>query len=312
MPLHTEYIPASLDMLEGNEHVITGLESIFSRDSGYPHVFLFTGPAGCGKTTVGRIVRKLLKVADADYREYDASNTRGIETIREIRANMIYAPQAGQRKAYLLDECHQLTQHAQEALLKAMLEPPKHVHFILCTTEPERLESTFMRRCHQYDMKPLMRSQIVRIMKKVIKNENKENFPTAILKRIADVSFGSPGMALKYLDQVIDMTDEKEAVDVIEATTFSETQVVDICRLLLDTKLGNKWQLMQPLIKNIKGQPEQIRRAILGYFDKVMLGDNFADRIADIMLCFMDNYYDTGRSGLILSCFVACKASVKK
>ena len=312
MPIHTEYIPQTLLDFEGNEHVIKGLESVFSRDSGYPHTFLFTGPAGCGKTTIGRIVRRLLEVGDRDYREYDTSNTRGIETIREIRANMLYSPQAGKRKAYLLDECHQLTSQAQEALLKAMLEPPKTVHFILCTTDPEKLLPTFLRRCHQYDLKPLMRSQVVRIMKKVLKNENVTNFPMSVLKKIADVSFGSAGMALKWLDQVIDVDNEEEAVEIIEASTFSETQVHDISRLLLDQKLGNKWQLMQSLLKGITGQPEQIRRAILTYMEKVMLGDNYNDRIADIMLCFMDNYYDSGRSGLVLSCYVACKASTKK
>jgi len=153
MPLQVTHRPKTLDDMIGNEAAIESLNSVLSREKDVPPSFFFTGLPGGGKTTLARIIKEHLNISDMDFYEYNAANTRGIDTIRQIANNCVLAPMGGDRKLYLLDEVHMQTGYALQAILKLLEEPPKHVYFALCTSEPEiikpKLLKAIRRRCHE-------------------------------------------------------------------------------------------------------------------------------------------------------------------
>ena len=165
MPLQTTHRPNKLSDFIGNEALIESLTSVLAREKDKPHTFFFRGPSGCGKTTLGRIVANMVGCHDWDYHYFNASNTRGIDTVRKVLAEMTLHPSKGKVKVYHFDECHQLTGPAQEAFLKDTEDPPDHVYFIFSTTEPEKMKVTFKRRGHQGEVKPLITSQILKLLK---------------------------------------------------------------------------------------------------------------------------------------------------
>lgn len=309
--LQVRYRPNKLEEMVGNKSLIESLSSVLNKGfKDQARSFLFVGPSGCGKTTLGRILKEEVKISAVDFHEFDAANTRGIDTIRLIRSEMGYAPLGKGSKMYLLDECHQITHAAQEALLKALEEAPDHVFFVLCTTNPDQLKETFNRRCHIYQVKPLYKSEIMSLLKRILTSEEKEDFPTEVLKKITNISYGSPGHALKWLDMVIDMKSGEQMIDVLEEATCREEQSKRICQILLDGS-SNKWVQIQPILKGLKGDPEQVRRSILAYFEPVMLGDTMnimGPAVSKIVSCFIEPLYNTGRAGLIFGCYLASLA----
>ena len=148
--LHQLYRPESFDEVIGNEDTIERLKAVLGNEIRRPHSYLLHGPAGCGKTTLGRIIAKEVGCKGMDFVELDSADFRGIQSVRGIRRQTAYAPMESECRVWLLDEAHALTNDAQTALLKALEEPPSHVYFILCTTMPEKLLPTLRSRCSQY------------------------------------------------------------------------------------------------------------------------------------------------------------------
>lgn len=304
MSLQTDYRPRTFKTFVGNNDIIESLKQILNRPQS-PAAFLFTGPAGTGKTTLARIVKNYLDCADADFVETNAADDRGIDGIRRIIESMKYAPLAGKCKIILMDEAHQLTRASQEALLKALEEPPSYVHFCICTTNPEMLKPTFKRRCHHYELKPLNTIQLNKLIKYVLKSEEVD-CDQGVIDRIIELSDGSAGQALKLLDMVIDMDDPKKALSTLQSAGNSESDVISICRVLANRNISaqNKWTRIKKLLKGYRGDGESARRPILGYLSKVLLstGD---PQIALMMECFERNFFDSGNAGLILACYNA-------
>ena len=260
----------------------------------------------CGKTTLGRIIKKALKCSDADFKECNSSDDRGIDGIRKIIDGMKYSPLNGPTKVYLLDEAHMLTKPSQEALLKALEEPPSHVHFIICTTNPEALKDTFKRRCHIYEMERLNTNETHKLLKSILEKEKVTKFKQSVLDKIVELADGSAGQALKLLDMVIDMTEETQALNTLKTAGTSESEVIDICRTLCNFKISNasRWAKMRPLLKDYKGDGESARRPILGYLGNVLInGDD--ENVSFMMDQFSGNFFDSGIAGLKNACFKA-------
>lgn len=303
LPLHLKYRPQSFEEVIGNETVVDSLKSILSRESGEIRSFLFTGNSGCGKTTLARIIKNELSCGDKDFIEYNSANVRGIDTIREISTNCRYAPMTGRLKIYLLDEVHKITNDAQNALLKLLEDTPKHVRFILCTTDPEKLLQTIRTRCSTFKMNPLRRNQIIKLLKWICEEEKIE-VSIKIFTKIADYSDGSARQAIVMLDQVIDIQDEEQALQTLIDASVNEASVLLLCQKLLRR---TKWTEVAEVLKGIEDDPEKVRLAVLGYMGKVLLSSIENETAAKIIELFKDPFYTGGKSLLIATCFWANK-----
>lgn len=308
MALHTKYRPPTLDFFWGNDSIKQSILSIVQRkepDKG--ESFLLTGPSGCGKTTMAYIIKTLFGCSDEDCIYYNAANTRGIDTIRDIDSKVGYAPLNGPVRVFILDECHQITGPAQEALLKNTETPPGHVIFILCTTEPEKLKVTSKRRLHQYHMKGLDRPQIVEFLKGVCVAEGKPDFPIQVLRKISGACWESPGQALKLLDEVIGLADPSQAEMAIDDITVSEVEVKELCKIILDGSIpsSKKWRTLSGLLRGFNGDAEQTRRAILGWLSWKLLEGGQTIAKAQVMACYTDTFMYLGKPGLVLATYLA-------
>lgn len=305
MSLHTDYRPDNFEDFIGNKDQVESLKRILDRENP-PPAFLFTGSGGTGKTTLGRITKNYLKCDNTDFKEMNAADDRGIDAIRGLLESMRLAPLSGNKKVILLDEAHMLTKPSQEALLKALEEPPSYVHFVICTTNPEALKQTFKRRCHHYELSPLTNNEIGKLLTDVIRKE-KRRPNKDVISNIIELSDGSAGQALKLLDQVIDiMRDPKRAISVLKSAGSTEAEVIDICRILTSFKMNQatKWMRVKKILAEIKADPESARRQILGYLNTVLLNKGGTSTYL-MMEEFKENYYDSGKAGLSMSCFAA-------
>jgi DNA polymerase-3 subunit gamma/tau len=316
MPFHVDYRPETIDDIWGNDAIKTSLKTALKR-SKKPHSFIFTGEPGCGKTTFARAVKNELGISDINFYEYNVANVRGIDTIRKIRDESEVYGLDGRNKMYLLDEFHRMTPDAMNALLKLLEEPPNHVFIALCTAEIETVKQTIrkalLRRCHQYECKPLRSNELMKLMKSIIRSEEGDvKYYLKVLLKISEVSNGSPGQALKLLDECYDMKVDT-ALSLIEDIYVNEASIIELCRLLLDTRLTNesKWPKIQQAVTDIKGDPEQIRYAILSYINKVMLGNNWSDHAATVGAYFTESFMYSGKAALTLACYMICFGEVK-
>lgn len=302
MPLHTIHRPKSFDTFIGNDSVVESLVSVLDRKTDTPQSFMFTGPPGTGKSTCMKILKNELNCSDSDFHLYTSSNTRGIDTIREIIDNSSFSPMFGDVKIVVLEECHQLTGPAQESLLVILEEPPPYLYFILCTTDPGKLKVSLKRRCHISEMKPLSHLEIKTVLNNVLKKEGIEEYPEEILDKIASSCDGSPGVALNLLDTIIDIQDNDIALKAIEDSTVTESNIAEIARMLLSGK--GKWQNIAEMINGLSGEPESLRYAFLNYFNKVLL-NNGNNRTAAMMMPFLEPCMYTGKAGLTHAIYMA-------
>ncbi len=309
MSLQTYYRPTSFKTFVGNEDIVKSLSLILKRKNP-PAAFLFTGMGGSGKTTIGRIVARMLGCKKINFKELNSADDRKLDGIRKLIASMKYTAIDGGKKVILLDEIHALLNPVQDALLKALEEPPSHVHWILCTTNPEKLTQTLKRRCHAYELNPLKDSDLQKLMKMVLKKENRELVSMKVRDKIVELSDGSAGQALKLLDQVIDMDDAERAINVLQSAGTSESEVIDICRTLCSYNMPSKtkWMKIKKMLKEYKGDGESARRPILGYLNSVLL-NNGTEEIFFMMQPFKNNFFDSGKAGLSMACYEAIYSS---
>ena len=148
MSLHIVYRPDKFEEVIGNKITV---KTIQNKIHGIepPHAILLHGPSGCGKTTLGRIISSELgcKINSNDFNELDIAQLTGVDTAREIRQNMSFLPMESKCRVWLLDEFHKASTSFQNAMLKALEDAPRHVYFILCTTDPEKIIKTVQTRC---------------------------------------------------------------------------------------------------------------------------------------------------------------------
>jgi DNA polymerase-3 subunit gamma/tau len=230
------YRPQRFADLVGQEHVARGLSGAI--ESGrIGHAYLFTGARGTGKTSAARIFAKALNCErgpagepcndcdacraiaagqDVDVVEIDAASNRGIDEIRQLRQNVAVRPARGRFKIYIIDEVHMLTREAFNALLKTLEEPPAHVKFVLCTTEPEKLPITILSRCQRFDFTTVETTAIARRLAQIVEAEGAD-VSSAALHLIARRAAGSMRDSQSLLEQLLGSAAGAIGVDDVHA-----------------------------------------------------------------------------------------------
>lgn len=255
--LARKYRPQRFSEVVGQLHVVKTLTNAL-KSNRVSHALLFSGIKGTGKTTVARIVAKALNCQNlqdgyepcnecpncleinrgshVDVLEIDAASNRGIDQIRDLIENLKYAPAKGKAKVYIIDEAHMLTKEAANALLKSLEEPPKHVHFILATTEPNKLPPTILSRCQRFDFRRLDSRMVVQYLKRICEGES-YNMELSALEFIVKEAQGSMRDALSLLDQAM-AYGVKTREDILTALGWHEEALVeDLAFILLERDL---------------------------------------------------------------------------
>lgn len=215
--LYRKYRPEKWSEVRGQEHVVDVLRGAI-KEGNAAHAYLFAGTRGTGKTSVARIFAEEVGTKKQDLYEIDAASNRGIDDVRELREAVRVLPFDSQYKVYIIDEVHMLTKEAFNALLKTLEEPPKHVIFILATTELQKLPDTIVSRCQTFTFKKPSQ-QILKTM--VLDTAKKEGFSIepASADLVALLADGSFRDAQGILQKVVSTsTNKKISREEIERT----------------------------------------------------------------------------------------------
>lgn len=229
--------PQTFQNLIGQSHIAQTLSNAL-KSGRIPHALLFTGPRGTGKTSSARIFAKALRCPNAqdfvpcqkcsdcldiaqgrhiDVIEIDGASNNGVDSIRELRESVVFAPTSGKYKIYIIDEVHMLSTSAFNALLKTLEEPPAHVVFILATTEVQKIPNTILSRCQRFDFRMISQKEISQHLASICKEENIP-FEETALWLIARQAKGSMRDSQSLLEQIITFSDQNITVEKVTAS----------------------------------------------------------------------------------------------
>lgn len=220
LALYRKYRPIDFDNVYGQEEVVTVIKNAIDNNK-VSHAYLFCGPRGTGKTTIAKIIARMVNCSELingrpcgkcynclnflnsnDIVEIDAASNNGVDEIRELRDKINLVPSNAKYKVYIIDEVHMLTNQAFNALLKTLEEPPAHVIFILATTEPHKIPLTIVSRCQKFRFTKINSKNIVDRLKEIATFEN-ITIENDALFEIARISDGGMRDAINLLDQLV-------------------------------------------------------------------------------------------------------------
>jgi DNA polymerase III subunit gamma/tau len=301
--LYKKYRPTELGQLFGQKTVVDQVQSWISRGS-VPHALLLSGPSGVGKTTLSRILQRELKCGAIDFKELDAAtDSGGIDDIREIKAKQTRSPIGGDCIIWLIDECHALSAAAWKGLLKVTEDTRERVYFIFCTTDPAKVPSTNRTRLAHLEFKPL-NDGAIRCMLEDVCERADLSVEAEVITAIIDASNGSGRQAMVYLDQVYALDTEAAIAAIVPQADNPDTKslVEAICR-------RQSFNLLLPKIKKVAETTtdwEGLRRFVLVWASgSALSGKGDVASMGIILEAFREPYFHTGKAGFVHSCILA-------
>jgi len=293
--LYRKYRPQKFSEIIGQEHIVQTLTNAI-KEGIFSHAYLFYGPRGSGKTTIARLLAKAINCENRkgyepcnkcsaceeinsgraiDLIEIDAASNRGIEEIRQIKEGAKFPPTRLKYKVFIIDEAHQLSRDAANALLKILEEPPSHVVFVLATTEVQKMIPTIISRCQRFDFYRLTAKQIIQKLEYICKQEKIKAEPLA-LETIALNAEGSIRDAESLLDQAITYAKtlgkgEIETNDVKELLGLVEGEMIlQFIQLVLEKKTKEAIELLNQSIE--KGvDASEFLKSLIKYLRQILL-----------------------------------------
>jgi DNA polymerase III subunit gamma/tau len=269
--LYRVWRPQTFQDVVGQTHITRTLQNAIFQEK-FSHAYLFSGPRGTGKTSAAKIFAKAVNCEHSpvkepcnecptcigiqngtiqDVIEMDAASNNGVDDIREIREKVKYAPSIAKYKVYIIDEVHMLSTGAFNALLKTLEEPPKHVIFILATTEPHKIPLTIISRCQRFDFKRISQRAIVERLQHIIAEEQIQ-VETEALQTVALAAEGGMRDALSLLDQAISYSDGEtvKVEDVLAVTgSVSQQKLGEVVYSLVKQDIKGVFQLIDEFLE---------------------------------------------------------------
>ncbi len=294
--LYRAYRPQKFCDVVGQQHIIKTLQNAIKMNK-VAHAYLFCGPRGTGKTTLAKIMAKALNCEHGpsvepcdecdicqgiqkgmvpDVIEIDAASNNGADDIRALRDSVKYLPSVGRYKVYIIDEVHMLSNAAFNALLKTLEEPPKHVVFILATTEPYKLPNTILSRCQRFDFQSISIEDILKRLK-IVAEAEKINMTEEAFNQIASSAEGGMRDALSLFDQTISysVNDPITLDDVLAVSGNISYQKIEM--LLSNCSTGNATEalkLLDGILKEGKEVPRVINDTMMFLRDVLLYKNN--------------------------------------
>ena len=297
--LHRKYRPTEFKDVVGQDHVVKSLSAIIERGSS--QCFLFVGASGLGKTTMARITALEFGCLEQDILEIAAAVTNSVDDMRHVLGTLTYKPFGkGQRKAIILDECHRLSGQAWDSMLKATEEPPEHVVWLFCTTEPGKVPAALKTRSSYFTLKPVADKAMLELVDLVC---GEENFKASesVRDMIVKEANGSPRQALVYLEMCADVTDRKVAADLMR-TALESDAIIELARFILAAN-GSWAKAMTIFGKLADENPEGCRIIVVNYLAKVLQGaknERDACHALRLLDCFSQPYNPSERTAPLL------------
>ena len=280
------YRPQTFEELVGQEYVRKALANAIETNR-IGHAYLFAGPRGTGKTTTARIFAKALNCdlgptmtpcnrcdicidissdADVDVIEIDGASNNSVENIRELRDNCTVRPARCRFKIYIIDEVHMLTKSAFNALLKTLEEPPEHVKFMFCTTDPDKLPITVLSRCQRFDLSTVEETKIFDRLKFILDSENREADDAAV-SMLARRAYGSLRDSQSLLEQLLSFCTGTITVDDVHQLlgTTDSGKLLDLLESLVTRDAGRALGILSEFWR-IGTEPERLAEQILGIY----------------------------------------------
>ncbi|MFL2622801.1 MAG: DNA polymerase III subunit gamma/tau [Candidatus Marisimplicoccus sp.] len=303
-----EYRPKEFADMIGQDAIVRTLSNAIKNEN-IPQALLFCGPRGVGKTSCARILAKKINNLEDNLEynifELDAASNNSVEDIRNITDQIRIPPQVGKYKVYIIDEVHMLSNAAFNAFLKSLEEPPKHVVFILATTEKNKIIPTILSRCQIYDFKKVDSASIIKLLTNICK-EKKIKFDENSLRLIAQKSDGSIRDSLSMFDRLVSFTDSNLTIsdvsfnlNIIDYETYFELssliKLKDIPGIL--TKYNDIFNRGFDDVNFLTGLSRHLREVLI---TKLGSSDNISDLKNELELKYLEHSNDFLDEDLIL------------